>query len=54
MIILINVIHTAMPFFDYIRIKMVVLSVGPFGFSLRMDMGSLIKDVILEAGMVLA
>ena len=28
---------------------MVVLTVGPFSFSLRMDMGFLINDVDLEA-----
>ena len=28
---------------------MVVLTVGPFSFSLRMDMGFLINDVYLEA-----
>ena len=28
---------------------MVVLTVGPFGFSLRMDMGFLINEVDLEA-----
>ena len=48
MILLFSVLHTAMPFPDYIRIKMVVLSVGPFGFSLRIDMGrAIIKDVII-------
>ena len=32
-----------------LHIKMVVLTVGPFSFSLRMDMGFLINDVDLEA-----
>ena len=32
-----------------LHIKMVVLTVGPFSFSLRMDIGFLINDVYLEA-----